>query len=56
MEDLSEAWYKLEIAHLEFEATEAGTPQFRARYDELLLALEEYRQVLERMKPREPKQ
>jgi hypothetical protein len=51
MEELIEAWYKLQAAHLDFEQAPDGTKLFKDRYDALLDALQAYERALQRVKP-----
>ena len=51
MEELIEAWYKLQEAHLDFEQAPAGTQLYKDRYDTLLDAVQAYERALQRVKP-----
>jgi hypothetical protein len=52
LEQLIEAWYKLQEAQLDFEQTPDETREYSRRYDALVLTLEEFDRVVEKLKPR----
>jgi hypothetical protein len=51
MEELIQAWYELQDAHLDFEQETDGTKFYKDRYDALLDALQAYERALQHLKP-----
>ena len=51
-EDLADAWYELQQAHIDVEGSDPEAKDFREKLQELRAALAEYEQVIERIERR----